>query len=137
MRQERALPPGAKWRLEIAPCAQIESKPGRRPIRKVSAFPPPTRQLSLSIYGARCRRGIPFQPQTCKARDLVATLETNNSGCRAFSEWCPTEKANVALLARANQKAMVREAHRRPFPLRLAAVRDAKRSRRPTGRIKE
>src|SRR6266545_5187292 len=137
MRQERASPPGAKSFLERASCDQIESKPARHPRRKGSAFPPPTRRLSFSICGARCRRGIPFQPQTCKARDLVAMLETNNSGCPAFSERGPTEKANAAPLARANRKAMVREARRRPFPLRLAAGRAAKQSLLPTGRIKE
>src|SRR5213596_483547 len=126
MRQERALPPGAKSFLERAPCDQIESKPSRRPMRKASAFQPATRRLSLSICGARCPRGIPFQQQTCKARDLVATLETNNSGCHAFSERCPMEKASVEHQARANQKAMVREARQRPFPPRLAAGRAAK-----------
>src|SRR5437667_5023586 len=137
MRQERALPPSAKSRLEIAPCDQIESKLDRRPIRRVSTFPPLTRRLSLSICGAQYRRGIPFQPQTCKAPDLVVTLETNNSGCHAFSERCPMEKANVALPARANQKAMAREAHQRAFPLRLVAGRGAAQLRRLTGRIKE
>src|SRR5437773_10990668 len=137
MRQERALPPNVKSCWEIAPCNQIESKPGRRPIRKVSTFPPQTRRLSLSICGARYRHGIPFQPQTCKAPDLVVMLETNNFGCHAFSESCPMEKASVGLRARANQKAMVREAHRRAFPLRLAAGRGAKQSRRPNGRTRE
>src|SRR4029450_10694108 len=136
MRQGRALPPSAKSFLEIAPCDQIESKPGRRPIRKVSASPRPTRQLSLSICGEECRRGIPFQPQTCRARDLVGTLETSNFECPGFSDCCPTGKANAVLRARPNQKAMVREARPRPFPLRLAAGRGAKQSRRPTDRIK-
>src|ERR1700756_149979 len=115
MRQERALPRSVTSWSEIAPCDQIESKPGRHPIRKVSTFPPPTRRSSLSISGAQYRHGIPFQPQTCKAPDRVATPETNNFGCHAFSERCPMEKANVGLRARANQKAMVREVHRRAF----------------------
>src|SRR5581483_1543372 len=137
MRQERALPLRVKSCLEKARCAEIESNPGQRPIRKVPTFRPPTRRLSLSICGGQCRHGIPFQPQTCKAPGPVATLETNNSGYHAFSERCPMGKANVALRAKANQKAMVPEAHRRAFPLRLAAGPGAKRSRQPTGRIKE
>jgi len=94
----------------------------RRPIRKVSAFRPPTRRSSLSICGARCRYGIPSRPQTCKALDLVGTLEINSSGYRAFSERGPMGKANAALPARANRKAMVRAARRLHFryDLRLA-----------------
>src|SRR4029453_5346998 len=137
MRQERALPPSAKSCLEIAPCDQIESRPVRRPIRKGSTFPLLTRQLSSAICDARCRPGIPFPPRTCKGQDLVAMLGTNNSGCRAFSDCCPTGKANAALPARANQKAMVREGIRQAFLPRLAADRGAKQSRPPTGRIKE
>src|SRR4030095_481177 len=137
MRQERALLPSVTSCLEIASCDQIKSKQARRPTRKVSTFLPLTRRLSSSVCGARCRHGIPFRPQTCKAPDLVATLETNNFGCRAFSECCPMGKANVGLRARADQKAMVREGHRQAFPLRLAAGPGARQSRRPNGRIKE
>src|SRR6266496_6142056 len=133
MRQERALPPSVTSCLEIESCDQIESKPARRPIRKASTFPPPKRRLSLSICGAQYRHGIPFRPRTCRAPDLVVTLETNNFGCHAFSERCPMEKASVGLRARANQRAMVREAHRRAFPLRLAVGRGAKQSRPPNG----
>src|SRR5437762_9277763 len=137
MHPGRAWPPLARLSLETDQYTEQKSRPAPRRTAKVSPCPLLKQQLSSSNAASRCRLGIPFRQRTCKGRDLVVTLETNNSGCRAFSGWGPTGRANVAPLARANQKAMVRAARRPASRPRLAAGRVELRLLLQSGRTGE
>src|SRR6266513_5248619 len=134
------MPPGtaspalARLFLETDQCTERKSRPALRRTAEASPCPPLKQRLSSSIAASRCRLGIPFRQRTCKGRDLVVTLETNNFGCRAFSGSCPTGKANVAPLARADQKAMVRAGRRPASRPRLAVGRVALRLLQQSGR---
>src|SRR5213075_2684579 len=51
-------------------------------MRDTQSYLFPASQLGLALYMFVV--GMEFPLQTCKAPDLVATLEINSSGCRAF-----------------------------------------------------